>query len=153
MDGAALRNRRRALGYRTQADFAQALGISTDYVGQLERGSATISPRLEAAILSVRPNLPSTPATSHDPLERIIEQALIDAGIRYQTDHGGGTEHRLDFHLPDFDVAIEVKAMHTPRIAEQMSRAKNVIAVQGKAAVNFLADVIRRGNFLDILPH
>ncbi len=90
--------------------------------------------------------------TTDDPMERIIEGALIEAGIRYTTDHGGGTEHRLDFHLPDHHVAIEVKRMHTPRIAEQMSRTPNVIVAQGEAAVRFLAAAIRSGSFTSPTP-
>lgn len=78
-----------------------------------------------------------------DPMEQIIEQALIDASIRYLTDKGGQNPTHLDFYLPDWDVHIEVKRMHSDRIAEQMSRAENVIAAQGEWAVRFLASVIR----------
>lgn len=31
-----------------------------------------------------------------DPMERLIEEALIDAGIAYLTGQGGGTPTRLD---------------------------------------------------------
>ena len=78
-----------------------------------------------------------------DPMEQLIEEALIDAGIRYETGHGGSTSHHLDFDLPDHGVAIEVKQFHSPRIAEQMARAHNVIVAQGRPAVMFLADAIR----------
>ncbi len=81
-----------------------------------------------------------------DPMERLVEEALVDAGIRFATDQGGGTETRLDFYLPDHDVYIEVKRFHSTRISEQMARAPNVIVAQGEAAVRFLAGVIRSGN-------
>jgi hypothetical protein len=78
-----------------------------------------------------------------DPMERIIEAALIGAGISYvlpgdRREAGGA----LDFHLPDFDVDIEVKRMHSPRIADQMARRPNVIAAQGETAVKFLASAL-----------
>ncbi len=78
----------------------------------------------------------------NDPMELILAAALDRAGIAYTTGDGGSNAVGLDFHLTDADVHIEVKQMHTPRIAEQMSRAPNVIAVQGRAAVEWLAGVI-----------
>jgi hypothetical protein len=77
-----------------------------------------------------------------DPMERIIEAALVDAGIAFQSDFGGGTPHNLDFDLPDYGIAIEVKRGHTPRIAAQMARVENVVVAQGKEAVEFLAAAI-----------
>lgn len=76
-----------------------------------------------------------------DPMERIIADALDAKGIRYVRDGQGDTAN-LDFYLPADDVHIEVKRFHTDRIAEQMSRAPNVIAVQGEAAVRFFAALI-----------
>lgn len=76
-------------------------------------------------------------------MEQIIETALRDADIPFVTDFGGGETRNLDFYLPEQGVYIEVKRMHSPRIAEQMSRAQNVIAAQGDIAVRFLADAIR----------
>lgn len=81
---------------------------------------------------------------TRDPMEQIIERALIDAGLSYRTDKGGGNPAHLDFYLPAFDLHIEVKRMHSERIGIQMGRAENVIAVQGEPAVLFLADLIRR---------
>jgi len=77
-----------------------------------------------------------------DPLEQRIASALDVAGIRYVTDYGGGNPSRLDFALPDHGVEIEVKRMHTPRIADQMARAENVIVAQGERATQFLAQAI-----------
>lgn len=80
-----------------------------------------------------------------DPMERLIADALVFAGVRFVTDEGGGNPAGLDFYLPDSDVHIEVKRLHSPRIAEQMSRAPNVIAAQGEVAVRWIADLIRAG--------
>jgi hypothetical protein len=76
-------------------------------------------------------------------MEMIIADALDDAGIEYTTDFGGGNPAGLDFYLPRCDVHFEVKRLHSPRIADQMSRADNVIAVQGEAAVRLFALFIR----------
>lgn len=73
-----------------------------------------------------------------DPMERLIADALDSIGEPYQTNILA-----LDFYLPNRDVFIEVKRMHSDRIAEQMSRADNVIAAQGVAAVSLLADMLR----------
>jgi hypothetical protein len=79
-----------------------------------------------------------------DPMEQIIEAALVAAGIRYTTDEGGGTPHHLDFDLIDFGIAIEVKRMHSDRISAQMARAPNVIVAQGEVAVAFLAAALSK---------
>lgn len=78
-----------------------------------------------------------------DPMETLVAEALDRAGVPYVTDAGGGNPSGLDFRLPN-GVEIEVKRFHTPRIAEQMARAENVIAVQGEVAVRFLAELLRR---------
>lgn len=75
----------------------------------------------------------------NDPMERLIQDALNVAGHRYLTDEGGHNPTKLDFSLPDLGVEIEVKRFHTPRVAEQMARAENVIVAQGDGAVRFLA--------------
>lgn len=77
-----------------------------------------------------------------DPLEKLIADALDSVGASYVTDNGGGNPSGLDFRLGS-GIEIEVKRFHTPRIAEQMGRAENVIAVQGEGAVRFLAFLIR----------
>lgn len=81
-------------------------------------------------------------ALPSDPLERRIAEALGKAGIRYLSDHGGSNPSGLDFALPDYGIEIEVKRMHTPRIAEQMSRASDIIVAQGDRATAFLARAI-----------
>lgn len=79
--------------------------------------------------------------TKGDPMESMIRSALTDAGVRFVEDEDNPTA--LDFYLPEADLHIEVKQFHTDRIAEQMSRAPNVIAVQGGVAVAWLAYLIR----------
>lgn len=73
---------------------------------------------------------------TEDPMEAIVAQALTAAGIGYVRD--GSNPSNLDFRLDD-GVEIEVKRFHSPRIAEQMARAENVIAIQGREAVKHYA--------------
>jgi len=75
-------------------------------------------------------------------LEERVARALDVAGIVYRQEKDGGTE-ALDFYLPELDLYIEIKGGHSSRIARQMGRAKNVIAVQGKAAVTFMEQLLR----------
>lgn len=79
-----------------------------------------------------------------DPMERIVSDALKAAQYRFVSDFGGGNPSNLDFRLIDSGVEIEIKRFHTSRISEQMSRAENVIAVQGEAAVRLFASLIRQ---------
>lgn len=78
-----------------------------------------------------------------DPMERLIASALDAASIGYVTDEGGSNPSGLDFRLHN-GVEIEVKQFHSSRIAEQMSRAENVIAIQGAEAVRFFAALLHR---------
>lgn len=76
-----------------------------------------------------------------DPMELLIAEALEAAGVEYEYERLG-----LDFYLPALDLFIEVKRFHSPRIAGQMERAENVIAVQGLTAVQTMSALIRRGD-------
>ena len=76
-------------------------------------------------------------------MERQVAAALRDAGIAFLPDRNGGNPSGLDFYIPAADVHIEVKRFHSDRIAEQMSRAPNVIGVQGEKAVALLCRFIR----------
>ena len=79
-----------------------------------------------------------------DPMEGIIRAALERERFDFTEDGkaGGEVNKNLDFRLTDYDIFIEVKQMHSPRIADQMARAPNVIAVQGKEAVEFFAALL-----------
>lgn len=79
-----------------------------------------------------------------DPLERMIAEALGAAGLAYSTPADRREATGLDFRL-DNGIEIEVKRFHSPRIAEQMASAANVIAVQGEAACRLLAALILAG--------
>lgn len=75
-----------------------------------------------------------------DPMEAKIYAALRGANIDFT--HDPRETSGLDFRLTATPVHIEVKQMHSPRIAEQMSRVENVIAAQGPRAVAWLAALI-----------
>lgn len=88
------------------------------------------------------------PAPEHitDPIERIVADALYDRGISYvrDGDKSGIDTHGLDFKLMGVDVFIECKQFYTPRIAQQMERVSNVIAIQGKAAAMMFAALLTK---------
>lgn len=86
---------------------------------------------------------------SNDPMERLIEQALLSVGEPFLTENFN--EARLDFYLPNRDLYIEVKQFHSDRIAKQTARAANVIVAQGRIAVQTLALLIK-GKHLDDIP-
>lgn len=83
------------------------------------------------------------------PAERLIADALTDAGIGWQ--HESHPDRRnetpdgvpmLDFKL-DNGIYIEVKLMHTSRVERQLAFQHNAIVVQGMPATRWLADLIR----------
>lgn len=78
------------------------------------------------------------PTTITDPVERIVADALDRVGVVYQTHNS----LELDFYLPSYEIYIEVKQYHSPRISEQMSRNPNVIAIQGIEAARAFADLL-----------
>lgn len=155
MDPSELRTRRKQLGL-SQAEFADKIGLSRDFLGRMERGAAPINYRTEAAVrrLSAAPfREPETldekvlRKLSSDPMEYLIETALLEVGIVYEKEGQlKGKHQRLDFYLPNKDLYIEVKRFHSPRAAEQLAHADNVILAQGRPAVEFLADAIRGGH-------
>lgn len=79
-----------------------------------------------------------------DPIEKMVREALEREGFAFTEDgkRGGEANRNLDFHLSDYGIHIEVKQFHSPRIADQMSRVPNVIAVQGREAVEFFAALL-----------
>lgn len=84
--------------------------------------------------------------------EKIVRDALEGRGVRFVF-HG---EHRgpkadklqkgLDFFLPDHAVYIECKDYHSDRIAGQMARDENVIAIQGTKSAELFAKLISEEN-------
>lgn len=73
-----------------------------------------------------------------------MREALVRGGMAF-TEESAGVNLGMDFHLTDYGIHIEVKQFHSPRISDQMARAPNVIAVQGRAAVEFLAGLLSKG--------
>lgn len=76
-----------------------------------------------------------------DRLERDISAALTAAGISHIHESEGAP---LDFYLPDYDVHIEVKRFHTERINGQLTRAENVILLQGISAVRLFIKILKQ---------
>ena len=87
------------------------------------------------------------------PLELEVHHALTAAGIAFTHESDGDPiNQRLDFHLTDFNIHIEVKGGHSPRIADQMSRSPNVIALQGVQAVALFVAMLGKCIDLPIYP-
>jgi hypothetical protein len=79
-----------------------------------------------------------------DPIERMVYDALTAAQIEFV--QGDSTHEGLDFFLPNIGVHIEVKQFHSPRIAEQMARADEVIVIQGRWAAEVFCGLIRNND-------
>jgi hypothetical protein len=77
-----------------------------------------------------------------DPMEESVERWLLANNIQFR--RGDDMKTRLDFFLPDFNVYIECKRFHTPRINDQMERAPDIIVIQGTASLRFLDSLISR---------
>ncbi len=84
-----------------------------------------------------------------DHLEQKIGEALFEAEIGFT--HGSESKgQRLDFHLTDDDIYIEVKQYHSERIADQLKVADNIVVVQGRKSVDFMAAMIKSIKFVKI---
>ena len=75
-----------------------------------------------------------------DPMEAMIYRALKASDTPFTNDPRKTAG--LDFLILEASVHIEVKQFHSDRIAGQMARADNVIAVQGREAVAWLSGLI-----------
>ena len=90
---------------------------------------------------------------SKDPVERVIQQFLIDAGIRYIMDGEGDKRSLgLDFYLPEYDIHIEVKRSHTERTNRQMARVKNIIVIQGLPCAHAFVKIANLGGKMPSQP-
>lgn len=76
-----------------------------------------------------------------DPVEELIASAMKRNKVKFLTSPDPACRG-LDFYLPDYDVFVEVKQFHSGRISEQMSRAENVIAIQGRGAAKAFARIL-----------
>jgi len=77
-----------------------------------------------------------------DPLEKKVAEALRAAGVSFYLERDIRNPTWLDFYIPDWSVAIEVKQFHSERIGNQMLGTKNVIVLQGSASVDFFCSVL-----------
>ena len=82
-----------------------------------------------------------SPKTWHDdPIEKIINRALVENGIPTVRNYPRRSTERgveMDFRLP-CKVSIEVKRYHTDRALEVLRKNKNIIYIQGQqAAITF----------------
>lgn len=77
---------------------------------------------------------------TNDPMESRVRDALSTVGLKFT--EGDKNPARLDFLIEEHGIYIEAKQFHSDRIAEQMARAPNVIAVQGRDAVEWLSRLI-----------
>lgn len=81
-------------------------------------------------------------------MEEMVDRWLTTNGIPFR--RADAMKTRLDFFLPDFNVYIEVKRYHTPRINDQIERATDIIIVQGAASMRFLESLITRGRSSEV---
>lgn len=70
-----------------------------------------------------------------DPLEQRVAEVLEKNNFKFihESENNGSS---LDFHIPLYDVYIEVKKYHSDRISKQLAQKDNVIVLQGKKAVD-----------------
>lgn len=75
-----------------------------------------------------------------DPVERIVATGLAERGIQFVHEPD---DTNLDFYLPKYGVYIECKRFHSERSNEQLSRAANVILIQGYEAAHCFANMLK----------
>ena len=144
-----IRARRRRLGL-SQARLADLVGLSSTYIGQLERGIVPITglaaDLLDRLFVSFEGSVESGSARlrrkgSSTAIEYELETALIDAGVAYaKRMPDQGRSERVIFQLIETDIAIEANLSPlTP------SSSKARITTQGRVAAELLAKAIRKG--------
>lgn len=78
-----------------------------------------------------------------DHLEKMLGDAFISKGISFTHESEKGANQKLDFHLTDLGIFIEVKQYHAERIGKQCGYEENVIVLQGfKSVLFFISEVI-----------
>lgn len=78
-----------------------------------------------------------------DDLERMVGEALYEAGIEFYHESEGAT---LDFIMPEWNCLIEVKKFHSDRINAQLEPHDNVILLMGKRAVIHFCNLLKQSN-------
>lgn len=86
-----------------------------------------------------------------DPMEKQFAMICRLHDIRCERADQSKGSSGLDFFLPDYDVYVEVKRFHSPRIAEQMARRPNVVAIQGDGAMDAFAKILSTSAKLGVL--
>lgn len=76
-----------------------------------------------------------------DHLEKAVGECLTRKGITF-IHESQDPDQDLDFYLPDYDVYIEVKQFYADRISRQLASRDNVIVIQGRKSIEFLADLV-----------
>lgn len=80
-----------------------------------------------------------------DHLEQHLADALTEANIDFVHESEKGNQNKgIDFYLPGPQIYIEVKQYHSARISTQMSHHEEIIAIQGKRALNYFIRMIKR---------
>ena len=79
-----------------------------------------------------------------NPLEKQVADALDAREIKWLHEDEAGNVARLDFYIPSSGVYVEVKQAYSPRCDAQLSRAENVILVQGIDAVRAFCDLLKK---------
>jgi hypothetical protein len=76
------------------------------------------------------------------PRELLFERLMVERGIRCERPeiHGG----RVDFYLPDYDLAVEIKGGWTDRLKDQISGYDDVLVLIGFDAVRKFAALFDR---------
>lgn len=79
-----------------------------------------------------------------DPCENIVAAALDRRGLRYEREvpigrKNGKTRSAIDFFLPDLNLYIECKQMHSERSIRQMEGLGDAILIQGIGAARAFA--------------
>ncbi len=134
MTGLELRSVRLALGM-TQLALANALGLTRQYVGMLERDEKAISKCISIAAYSLRPAVSDTVTTDSNPNFRKIELALIANGLKFERDYQSD-DSTFDFFLPELQLAITLSESGETR---NISRnVRGVITLTGQPAIESL---------------
>jgi hypothetical protein len=78
-----------------------------------------------------------------DFLEKEVATALDEVGIDYL--HASEVPGQLlDFYIKDYHIYIEIKQYFTDRIIKQLAVHEEVILLQGKKAVRFFINQLRK---------
>ena len=130
---------RLALGL-TQADFADAVGVTRTYVGLLERGQKPISRRIADAAIRATPKPLNLISAETDPILREIELTLIRRGISFEKNFQSESEI-FDFFLNEFSLGIVIQRDHMTALRKTRD-VRDIIVANGKLAAEAISMLI-----------